>query len=307
MSRIYEALKQAELERKDIFEPQPEPTAGDIVFPGAGEPLPTKAFVDLEKITLHKWTGSTAFLPTLAEGGPCVEQFRGLRTQIYLLRVEKALKTVLVSSGMPAEGKTFVAANLAISLARSQDRRVLLIDGDLRQPSIYKLLGAPNSPGLADYLGGNATATAILQCDDTPGKDENHSVRAISNLAFIPAGDCGDDAPEIAGNHRAEELITILSPYFDWIIIDSPPVLAVTDAVDLARAADGVLLVAREATTPYAIAQRAQAAFSNSRILGFVLNAVRYSPRNEYSYGYGYGYAYHASNGADHKQKRRKT
>lgn len=286
MSRIYEALKKAELERKDIFDLPPEPTAEDIVFPGADEPLSNKAFVDVDKITRHQWNPSTALLPTLAERGESVEQFRSLRSQIYLLRIEKQLKTILVSSGMPAEGKTFVAANLAISLARNQDRRVLLIDGDLRKPSIHQLLGAPNSPGLADYLGRNATATAIMQCDSTLRKDEDHSVCAISNLTFIPAGDCGNNSPEIAGNHLAEELIAILSPHFDWIVIDSPPILAVSDAVDLARAADGVLLVARGATTPYDVAQRAQAAFSNSRILGFVLNAVKNPPRNKYYYGY---------------------
>ncbi len=103
-------------------------------------------------------------------------------------------------------------------------------------------------------------------------------------------------------NHRIEELIATVSPHFDWIVIDSPPVLAVTDAVDLARAADAVLLVARGASTPYDVAQRAQAAFSNSRILGFVLNAVKDAPRKD-SYDYGYYYYHSESEGADQRQE----
>ena len=300
MSRIYEALQKAELERKDVLDPQSEQPAEDIVFPEPSEPFATKAFVDLDKVTRQPWNPSALSLPTLAERGECVEQFRSLRSQIYLLRMEAKLKTILVSSGMPAEGKTFVAANLAISLARNQDRRVLLIDGDLRRPSIYKLLGAPNSPGMADYLSGNATVPAIMQCNATPGSDDKKSVRAISNLTFIPAGDCGGGSPEIAGNHRTEELIATLAPHFDWIVIDSPPVLAVTDAVDLARAVDGVLLVAREATTPYDVAQRARNAFANSRTLGFVLNAVKDPPRS------GYYYSYYAKQDAGRQHKRRK-
>jgi Mrp family chromosome partitioning ATPase len=88
-----------------------------------------------------------------------------------------------------------------------------------------------------------------------------------------------------------EDLIAAVSPHFDWILVDSPPVLAVTDAVDLARAADAVLLIARGASTPFEAAQRAQAAFSNSRVLGFVLNAVKEAPRKgSYSYSYSYYY-----------------
>ncbi|MGH9607967.1 MAG: CpsD/CapB family tyrosine-protein kinase [Terracidiphilus sp.] len=286
MSRIYEALQRAELEGKDILNPQPEQTDEYTFIEGVSEPLPTKAFLDLDDITQHQWKPSVLSLPTLTEGGECVEQFRSLRSQIYMLGLETKMKTILVSSGMPAEGKTFVAVNLAMSLARNSDHRVLLIDGDLRRPSVHKLLDAPNSPGLADYLAGNATPTAILQRDSTPMMNQNRAARAIANITFIPAGNCQDNAPEIAGSHLVEDLIASLSPHFGWIIIDSPPALAVTDAVDLARAADAVLLVARGAITPYATAQRAQAAFSKSRILGFVLNAVKDPPRSKYYYNY---------------------
>ena len=97
----------------------------------------------------------------------------------------------------------------------------------------------------------------------------------IANLTFIPAGSSGDNAAELAGNHRIEELVAMLSPLFDWIIVDSSPVVPVSDAVNFARACDAVLLVARADSTPFDIAQRAHAEFRNSRVLGFVLNAAR--------------------------------
>jgi len=173
-----------------------------------------------------------------------------------------------------------------MSLARNSVNNILLIDADLRRPSLHKLLGAPSSPGLSDYLAGNVELNAIMQRDQGSENPSNASQRSISNLTFIPAGNCDDDSSELVANHRINELVATLSPCFDWILIDSPPVLAVTDAVELARAADAVLLVARGGKTPYNVAQRTQATFSNSRILGFVLNDIKDAPRRGYYYYY---------------------
>jgi|CZKF01.1.fsa_nt_gi capsular exopolysaccharide synthesis family protein len=288
MSRIYDALQRADVERKTAQGTDAirftEPSAG----PGADALPSIKAEVNTENITLHSWKPSTAFLPTLGDRGESIEQFRGLRSKLYQFRDQSKLKTILISSGVPAEGKTFVAANLAISLARNKNNRVLLIDGDLRSPSLHGILGAPGIPGLAEYLTGAAEPCDIMQRSQDPSFIDEGQTRSISNLTFIPAGAGGDNSSELVANHRIEELIAILTPHFDWILIDSPPVLAVADAVDMAHAADAVLLVARGATTPYDVAQRAQAAFSNSRILGFVLNAVKDAPPNS-SYSYYYG------------------
>ncbi len=288
MSRIYDALQRADIERKAAQGTDatgfPEPS----VVPGA-EALPSmKAEVNTENTSLHSWKPSVAFLPTLGARGEHIEQFRGLRSKLYQLRDQAQLPTILVSSGVPSEGKTFVAANLAISLGRNKNNRVLLIDGDLRSPSLHAILGAPKIPGLTEYLAMAAEPSEIMQRSENPSLVEAGQARSISNLTFIPAGAGGDNSSELVANHRIEELIAILSPHFDWILIDSPPVLAVADAIYLARAADAVLLVARGATTPYDVAQRAQTAFSNSRILGFVLNAVKDVPPNS-SYSYYYG------------------
>jgi protein-tyrosine kinase len=245
--------------------------------------LPT-AGIALEQIKQYQWTPDLASFPTLADRGKGVEQFRSLRSRIYQARYEAPLKTLLISSGMPSEGKSFIAANLAMNLARNTVSNILLIDGDLRRPTLHSLLGAPNTPGLTEYLRGEAELSDILQRDSTPPRTENSSTGSAANLTFIPAGKCGDNSSELVANRRIDELLATLAPDYDWILIDSPPVLAVTDAVELAHAADAVLLIARGAKTPYDVAQRAQAAFVNSRILGFVLNDVKDVQQRGYNY-----------------------
>jgi capsular exopolysaccharide synthesis family protein len=253
--------------------------------PGA-EKLPARTSGILENIALYPWNPSIVSLPTLADRSDSIEQFRGLRSQIHQLGDQSPLKTILVSSGLPGEGKTFVAANLAMSLARNENNRILLIDGDLRGPTLHTILGAPNVPGLTEYLAGAADVSDILQRNRNSSIVNAGQVRSIPNLTFIPAGAGGDSSSELVANHRIEELLAALAPHFDWILVDSPPVLAYADAIDLARAADGVLLIARGASTPFDVAQRAQIAFSSSRILGFVLNAVKDAPcSSNYYYG----------------------
>jgi capsular exopolysaccharide synthesis family protein len=271
MSRIFEALQKANLERTVAFDRE--------------ETFPPKIDIALENITKRSWKPATASLPVLADRGATVEQFRRLRTHLYQLRDVAPLKTILVSSGMPEEGKSFVTANLAISLAQKSVYNILLIDGDLRRPTLHKLLGTPGAPGLSEYLGRTADLLAIIQSNaDQNTVGENTPKPGIGNISFIPAGKCGENSSELLSHHRLEELIKKLSPHFDWILIDSPPALVVTDAVDLSGSADAVLLVARGARTPFKVAQRTQAAFSKSRVLGFVLNDAAEVPSGGYSY-----------------------
>jgi protein-tyrosine kinase len=284
MSRIYEALQKAAFAQKAGQKTTAEPVAEPVAVSAIEEPPPAKADVVLENIAQHSWNPSIASFPTLAESGGGVEQFRRLRSRIYQAHYEAPMKTILIASGMPSEGKSFVAANLAMSLARNTVNNILLIDGDLRRPTLHNLLGTTNTPGLSEYLAGEAE---LIDLRTT----ENAGVGSVSNLTFIPSGKCGDHSSELVANHRIEELIAAVSPHFNWIIIDSAPVLAVTDSVELARATDAVLLVARGASTPYDVAQRAQATFSGRRILGFVLNDAKNIPRrgSYYSSYYYYG------------------
>jgi capsular exopolysaccharide synthesis family protein len=215
------------------------------------------------------------------------------------------MKTLLIASGMPGEGKSFVAANLAMTLARNSIHNILLIDGDLRRPTLHTLLGAPNTVGLSNYLEGHAEMTEIMQRDSGHGKSVGDGAGSIANLTFISSGKTSDSSSELVANHRIEELIRTVAPHFDWIVIDAPPVLAVTDAVELGRAADAILLVARAASTPFEVAQRAKEAFGSSRILGFVLNDIKRAPAaGSGSYNYNYYYSQERGDGAPPTQEK---
>jgi protein-tyrosine kinase len=312
MSRIYEALQKAESERKpERREPEdesrsPERQAGvemrsqTAVAEAEYAPVPVAATVytdpnvrghdgealDVSKIVRRPWAPSLAQLPSLLERGPAVEQFRSLRSRIYELRDISPLKSILISSGMPQEGKSFVSSNLALSLARHKNSKVLLIDGDMRRYTLHQLLGCESQPGLADYLAGKASLVEVMQRAEQSVEADGSGKPQFPNLTFIAGGNGGDKAADLSGSQRFAELIRQASPHFDWIIVDSSPVLPVSDAVNLARSCDAVLLVARGGVTKFPIAQRAQSELKASNILGFVLNAVQDAPQVGGYYGY---------------------
>jgi protein-tyrosine kinase len=315
MSRIYEALQKAESERKsERREPElgipDEPASAtmttavadpdDAVFamPRFAEaPIVTDSYVepplrmgggslDLSRIVARPWALSLAQLPALLERGPAVEQFRSLRSRIFELRDISPLKTILVSSGVPQEGKSFISTNLALSLARHKNSKVLLIDGDMRRYTLHQILGCESHPGLADYLAGKADILEIMQRPEALQSPTGAASPILPNLTFIAGGNGGDKAADLSGSPRFGELIRQAAPHFDWIIVDSSPVLPVSDAVNLARWCDGVLLVARGGVTKFPVAQRAQSELKASKILGFVLNAVQETPEVGGYYGY---------------------
>lgn len=314
MSRIYEALQKAESERQQerqgreqesveqpIAAPQLrvaaalaeyEATAAVAatapVGPAVDAPSPAienRDGINWNAIVKRPWALSLEHLPALQERGPAVEQFRSLRSRLFELRDIKPLKSVLVSSGLPQEGKSFISVNLAISLARHKNSKVLLIDGDMRRYSLHEVLGCESNPGLADYLAGKASLDEILQQQATPTESTSRAP-FLQNLTFIGGGNGGDKAADLSGNPRFGELIKLAAPHFDWIIVDSSPVLPVSDAVNLARSCDGVLLVARGGVTKYPVAQRATAELKSANLLGFVLNAVLDQPQVGSYYGY---------------------
>jgi capsular exopolysaccharide synthesis family protein len=190
------------------------------------------------------------------------EQFRTLRSRLHQIRDRQPLKSVVVTSAVASEGKTFVSTNLAQSLARQQGCKVLLIDADLRAPGLQSALGAPLAPGLSDYLRGQASDTAIVQ-------------RGVADLlCLIPAGNRVNDPLELLSNGRFKVLLDKLAPLFDWVVIDSPPVLPVCDAVVLADYCDGTLCVVRSAFTGLECAQRACHELQAKNLLGVVLNCA---------------------------------
>jgi len=196
------------------------------------------------------------------------EEFRTLRSRLYHLREKKPLKKVLVTSALPKEGKSFTAANLAQVIVRQHGRRALLIDADLRGPRLHMMLGTNPGPGLSDYLQGKNDEFSIMQRGP------------LENLFFIPSGliPSGSgiaDPSELVSGTRLKLLLQRVEPLFDWIIVDSPPALVVSDASVLAKVCDGVLLVVRSTVTPADVARKAREEFPDEMMLGVVLNGTR--------------------------------
>lgn len=269
MSRIHEALKKATQERAanpaadngtlppDTIPAQMErsssaPAVLSDLATGAGSfaPLPSGhlRFDDLRARCTHPdWhldpSVNVFFNAQLSPHA--AEQFRTLRTRLYQLRSSQSLRTILVTSALASEGKTFVTNNLAQAIVHQPDRRVLIIDADLRCARLHLPLGAPAGPGLSDYLRGQADEMAVIQ----HGQE--------GNLCFIPGGNEVANPSELLSNGRLKKLLDHVTPIFDWVILDSPPCVPVADASILAALCDGVLLVVRAASTPTHVAQRA--------------------------------------------------
>ena len=262
----------------------PIPAAAPIAAPIANAPMADSA-LDLANIRQVTWNPSLHQLPALEQRGAAVEQFRSLRSRMQAFRDLNTLKSILISSALPQEGKSFIAINLAITFARHKGRRILLIDGDMRRATLHNLLGAPEGPGLTEYLAGKATLTDVMQ-RPKPSETDTPLPPGLASLVFIPGGHASDKAGDLSGNQRFGRLIAEVAPHFHWIVVDSSPVNLVSDGVNLARACDGVLLIARGGRTKFEAAQRALAELKASNVLGFVLNAVEDQPATGGYYGY---------------------
>ena len=215
------------------------------------------------------------------------EAFRALRTALLLSQADHPPQVILVTSALPREGKTTAAANLAVTLAQLGDKTVL-VDGDLRKPGVGRLLnlGTAKYPGLSSYLAGVSTLDVVT----VP-----HPV--IPNLAAIPTGPLPPNPADLLSSHRLVEAIAELRKKYKFVVIDSPPIMAATDAVILSVQTDGVLLVVRSGQTPKEAFTRARELLVSVKapMLGVVLNAVDssapdyYYSYRYYPYSYGYG------------------
>jgi protein-tyrosine kinase len=282
MSRIHEALKKAEQERAanraGLSQPGSAPAEKDLPLAAEAPPAPTAgasptvtafpASFSLEALlaqcreTEWKPDEGTMLFMSGDDRVQGAEEFRTLRSRLYQMREKMPLKTLLVTSALPKEGKSFTAANLAQVLARQHERRVLLIDADLRGPQLHHMLGTMAGPGLSDYLQGKGDEFSIMRRG------------ARENLFFIPSGEEIRDPAELVGNGRLKTLLQRVEALFDWIIVDSPPAVAVSDASVLAKDCDGVLLVVRSGSTPSDVARKARLEFPEQALLGIVLNGT---------------------------------
>ena len=285
MSRIHDALKKAELEKAagsvpDTGGQTPESSGSRAMAPSLARPAPGGGegritFEALqERCSRPAWSPKPEAVLFAAAQNQALgtEDFRTLRSRLYLARQKQPLQTLLVTSTMPGEGKTFVAANLAQVFVRQRERRALLIDADLRWSRLHLLLGAPPAPGLSEYLQGLADEFSILQ--QAPQ----------GNLFFIPGGQVAAQPAELIANGRLKGLLQRLAPAFDWVVIDSPPAIPVSDASLLAEFCDGTLMVVQAGSTPFDLAKKVCEEFRSKRLLGVVLNRV--APTAHYGYYY---------------------
>ena len=203
------------------------------------------------------------------------EKFRFLGVRLRQLQQTRPLKKLLITSAIPEEGKSTVAANLATILARKQQPKILLLDGDLRRPSLSKQFGLGKLPGLSEWLHGEPRPITHIYRLEGP------------NLWFLPSGHPPENPLELMQSGRLSKLMEQLAAWFDWIIIDSPPVLPLADTSVWARLADGILLVTREGTTKRRPLQSGLQALEQSKLLGAVVNSSASTDHTNYYYRYG--------------------
>jgi capsular exopolysaccharide synthesis family protein len=190
-----------------------------------------------------------------------IEQYRRLAATLHELQETRGIKTLLIVSAMPSEGKTLTAANLALTLSESYRREVLLIDADLRRPSVHRVFKLSDGAGLGDGL----KATAF---DRVP-------VRRVSDfLSVLPAGNPDPDPMGGLTSPRMKQLLAEAATAFEWVIIDTPPVGLLPDARVLATLADAAVLVVRAGVTPFAMVKKTVEAIGKTRLLGVVLNGT---------------------------------
>jgi capsular exopolysaccharide synthesis family protein len=227
----------------------------------------------------HKGLGKVV-VGTHTDSG-LVEQYRRLGAALHHHQLQSGARTLMVTSAVAAEGKTLTATNLALTLSHSYKRRVLLVDADLRRPSIHEILRLPNTVGLSDSL----------RHPDASGL-RFHTISP--NLAALTAGRADSDPMAGLVSDTMNRLLSEAAKQFDWVVVDTPPVALLPDANLLAAMIDTAVLVISARATPYPLVKRAVDAIGQQRILGVVLNRMAHADMvASYSYYYGYGaYAY---------------
>ena len=202
------------------------------------------------------------------------EQYRRLAASLHEAQVERGLKTLVVTSALPREGKTLTTINLALTLSESYGRRVLLIDADLRRPSVHDVLGIANTKGLSEVLHVDQAVlptVAISETFDvlTSGKPDQEPLAGLSS-------------------QRMRRLLEYVSSQYDWVILDTPPIALLSDAQLVAGLTQAVIFVIRAGSTPFPIINRALDALGREIVIGTVLNGVEQHPGNS-EYGDYYG------------------
>lgn len=270
MGRIYEALQRSSTKKEgpeSLFAqfatgPEtPNSTGPDTIDLDRARPLTVAATPERRLVALA---------PERTLGA---EKIRLLATRLRQLQGQRAIKKLLITSSVKDEGKTLVSTNVALSLART-GQRVLLIDGDCHQANATRTLGAKGLPGLTDWWQSEGGLQSYLM-----------RVNKLS-LWFMPAGETVEQPLEILQSTRLSDELKMIASWFDWIIIDSPPSAPLADASVLAGISDGILLVAREGKTPKRLLKKVLASLDDQKLLGIVLNDCTDPDQHYYTHYY---------------------
>jgi exopolysaccharide/PEP-CTERM locus tyrosine autokinase len=202
------------------------------------------------------------------------ETFKVIRTLLLMKIKEKGVKTVLVTSSLPLEGKSFVSANLAVSMALDFDKYVLLVDADVKRPTLHEIFKTASKLGLTDYLmNGHHNLVDIIQTE------------ILAKLSFIPAGSFHDSSSELLASQKMKQLMREVKERYDdrYIIFDSPPA-EISETLALANIVDGILLVVKAGGTAKKMVKKTVAVLGREKILGVVLNQCDVTPKSYYRY-----------------------
>jgi capsular exopolysaccharide synthesis family protein len=275
MSRIFEALQRSESERVEFTFPQPPSVAMlDEAQKGVAEAEIGEVKADLQLGDFPSVqvapTANSRLVALTDKESLGAEKFRFLGVRLRQLQQERSLKKLLITSTISEEGKSTVTANLAATLARRKQQKVLLLEGDLRRPTQAQLFGGTRPAGLSEWLQSGTRTVSNIYHLDGPG------------FWLMPAGQPPENPLELMQSGKLAELLDQLVTCFDWVVIDSPPVLPLADTSVWSRFADGILLVVRSGRTERQALQRGLGAIDQSRLLGLVVNNYVGHDENDY-------------------------
>ncbi|HET7695294.1 MAG TPA: CpsD/CapB family tyrosine-protein kinase [Vicinamibacterales bacterium] len=264
-----------------LITPAPRPSAIVTVeehgLRPAGEP---GALVEFSRIVPRETKTSgpldmQRLINVIDESDPVLDQLRSLAASLHQARTGRELKVIAVTSSVSGEGKTLLAANLALTLTRSYMRQVLMIDADLRRPNLHRLFGTPSNDGIRGAL-------------DAVREGRPVSVQEVApRLALLPAGKPVRDPISVLASDAMQRLVASATSAFDWVIVDTPPVGMLPDVGLLSTLSDAVLLVVEAGRARYDLVQRTVESIGADRIFGVVLNKV---PEHEIVSAYGMHY-----------------
>jgi protein-tyrosine kinase len=253
----------------------------EAIDPGADAARPPFPLDPAETLTTEPGPVATAAgvaekVVVDAETNPAsVEQYRRLAAVLHHAQNERGIRVIMVTSALPGEGKTLTAANLALTLSESYQRRVLLVDADLRRPSVHQLFALPSLSGLSDGLRSVEDRKLTL-------------VEVSSRLTVLPAGRPDPDPMSVLTSSRMQYVLDEAREKFDWVIVDTPPVGLMPDAHLLAAMVDGAVLIVGAGMSPHRTVAKAAEVIGRDRILGVVLNRVQNTDMSHDGYYYSY-------------------